>query len=193
MQRQEALLRVVPRWPHVATFRDPLTARQRRAHSPASLTSRAELLHLTVRRDTGTIWVASLAVLAWSDEDLRGVLAASRKGVLVAIAEDLTVPAGPIDADAVVATWRAARARAQLEGQQLQGATVSAKRRRADSDAAIERIRDRWPLSSSEWSTAALLAEAGLSRNTVNARLGGRELAQKRHQAADRRKARKDG
>lgn len=47
-----------------------------------------------------------------------------------------------------------------------------------------------WGLPSSEWSTAALLAEAGVSRNTINARLGTREVAQRRYQAAEKRRER---
>ncbi len=71
----------------------------------------------------------------------------------------------------------------------VRGAGKSAAKRRAATDAVIERIRLDWGKPSVEHSTDSLLKRTSapgrpLSYNTVKSRLGGRELAQARYQAA---------
>jgi hypothetical protein len=73
------------------------------------------------------------------------------------------------------------------------GGQKSASIRKAASLAGAKRIWDRWKLPSDEHKTAGLLAEAGISRNTMNAHYGcTREVAQARYQAALKLKATKD-
>ena len=191
IERQEELLSgAVPGWPPgVGVFIDRLTVRQRRAHQVDALTQRTSMLRPTSRASMGKIYVASLAVLAWGETDFRAVLEATRKATLHAVSDGVTIPPGQVDADEMVQQWQAARTKSRLQGAALVGAAVSAAKRSAIAAEGVAKIKDRWPLPSSEWSTAALLAEAGVSRNTVNAHLGGRETAQARYQAALKRKA----
>jgi len=180
IERQEAVLGAV--LPGAIAFRDPLDARQRRGHSPTVLAQRAEMLRATTRTaEGGTIYVASWAVLAWTPEDLEATVAsvAARGAQLVSVSEP-----GPPGVEA----WMAARTRSRLEGAALRGAAVSKARRLAATKAAVALIADDWGKPSSEVSTASLLARCGRSYNTVVAQLGGRETAQKRYQAALRRR-----
>jgi hypothetical protein len=198
MDRQTTLLSgAVPGWPPgVGLFQDPLTTRQKRAHQPDSLVQRANMLRPTTRRDMGTIFVASLAVLAWGEEDFRDVLAATRRAKIVSVGDDLEIPRGPIDEDSVVEAWKAARKNARLRGASLKGAAISAERRKGKNDAGIDRIRERWGMPNSEWSTLELRRIAGepgkpLAYNTISARLKGREEAQRLYQIKMKRQARK--
>lgn len=180
MERQEAALAAV--LPGAVVFRDPLDARQRRGHPPTVLAQRAEMLRATTRANKGgMIYVASWAVLAWTPEDFEATLASvAAKGLqLVSVSEP-----GPPSVEA----WKAARTRSRLEGAALRGAAVSMARRLAATKAAVALIADDWGKPSSEVSTASLLARCGRSYNTVVAQLGGRETAQKRYQAAVRRR-----
>ncbi len=191
-RRQERVLAErVPGWPNVSVYRDEITPRQRQAHSPAALAGRAQMLRPSARNGGDTIYVASLAVLAWDGADFDAVMEALAQRAATVWAGDLDIGfvAG---LDGIRDAFRASRKRASVEARQKAGAQVSAAKRRAASDAGVERIRDRWPLPSSDWRTADLLAEAGVSRNTVNARLGGREMVQKRHQAALKRRMKRE-
>jgi hypothetical protein len=112
------------------------------------------------------------------------VLAAAKaRGAAVIAVADV---AGPV----TVETWKQARAKSRLEGAAKLGGAVSAAKRKTASAAAVDKIRDRWALPSKEYPGPALLAEAGISRNTVNRVLGcNREQFQARHAAAQKRKA----
>lgn len=187
---------VLARSPHGVsdgqTFYDALTTTERRAHRPESLVERASMLRPTTRRSADTIFVASLAVLAWTQEDLLVVWEriAQRGATLVSEDDQMAFSPGTTG-ESLTKAWREARAKSRLEGSARRGARISGAKRRAAADEAVEKIRDRWGLPSSEVSTAELLREAGVSRNTVNARLGGRETAQRRYAAAQKRKAKR--
>lgn len=156
-------------------FVDELDRRERRAHQVASLVQRAQMLRPTARKGRGeAIHVASLAVLAWSAEDLLEVLntIAARGATLVSAT----------DQEVSVAAWREARDRARHERLQVAGAAVSAAKRRADTDAAIaEHVKPFWHLPSADHPTAALIERAGLTLNTIKSRLGPRQIAQFQH------------
>ena len=181
MERQEAVLADV--LPGCRVFRDVLDVRACRAHQPSSLVQRAAMLRTTTRGGSETIHVASLSVLAWGEEDMRAVLAAiqARGSVLVS--------SEGYQGDPLIA-WHAARRQSRLEGAALKGAAVSAERRLAASKAAAKLIEDRWPLPSKTHPTVALLAECGLSLNTVKAHLGPRPIAQYKHNLKLVRRAR---
>ena len=58
------------------------------------------------------------------------------------------------------------------------GAAISAMNRHRRVLLGVEKIKARWPQSSSKFPTEKLLAEAGLSLNTVKKHLGSRIVAQ---------------
>jgi hypothetical protein len=182
MDRQEATLADV--LPGATVFRDALDRRQRRAHTPDSLVQRAMMLRSTARsQNNEVIHVASLAVLAWSEADLREVLDAIKaRGAVLVSSEG-------INGD-LVAAWAAVRRQSRLEGAALRGSAVSAERRKAASEVAVKLIAGDWPLPSKDHPTAELLARCGLSLNTVKAHLGPRPIAQYKHRLKQARKAR---
>jgi len=184
MERQEAALADV--LPGATVFRDELDARARRGHSVASLTARAAMLRPTGRQLAGeTIHVASLAVLGWSEDDVRAVLATmAARGTVLVSSEG--IDGEPLEA------WRVAKRRSRLEGAALLGSSVSAERRKAASAAAVAIIKPYWPLSSAEYPTASLLTKCGLSLNTVKAHLGSRPIAQYNHRMKMARRRRKE-
>ena len=205
IERQEALLAErVPGWPRVTVYRDEPTARQRQAHQASGLLQRAAMLRSTKPRPGGeTIYCATLAVLAQGKVDFLAVLDAARARGATILPVDTGIAIGAaVPAEEAAAAYMASRlAGSQAKARQL-GAVVSAAIRRARADDGCERIRERWGMPSDAWPTAALCAEAGapgnpLSYNSVVARLGGREKAQARYQAAIKRaatrKAKADG
>ena len=194
IERQEAALCDV--LTGATVFREILPTRDRRAHRPAALIKRNEMLRVTRRPAGETIYLASLAVLAWSADDLAQCLAAAmaRNATVVALDIGLTIPPMPgaeVLHQAILA-FAESRRKSDAIRDGKAGAAVSASVRSAKADAAIERIKARWPLPSDAWSTADLVAEAGVSRNTVQARLGTRPAAQKKHLAAIMRRSKKE-
>ncbi len=184
MERQETALADV--LPGATIYRDHLDARARRAHDPASLQARAGLLRPTqaLARDE-TIYVASLAILAWSEDDMRAVLnAIASRGAKLVSSEG-------IDSDSLEA-WRQAKRQSRLEGAALRGSAVSAERRKAASLAGVALIKPFWPLPSKEYPTASLCEKSGLSLNTVKAHLGSRPIAQYNHRMKIARRRRKE-
>ena len=168
-------------------FVDRLDRHQRRAHQAASLVERERMTRQTSRRTTGEqVHVASLAVLAWAEDDLRGVLAA-----IEARGATLHTHDG-VEAADHVAAWVRARQLSRLRVAASKGGTLTAERRRAEARAKCEVIRERWEMPTTpETGTATLLAEVGLSRNTVNVYLGGRLAAQAAYQRREKRRRRK--
>lgn len=193
--RQEAMFaEKVPGWPKVSTYCDVLLPSVRKAHNASSLVERASMVRPTSRRNGGgeTVYVASLPCVAWGMNDLTGFLASlmERSATLVVLDVGLTIPpdAGARVLNKAVETFAATK-RQRVVGGSIVGATISANKRRAATDDAIARIRDRWPLPSKDYPTKALLTEAGLTYNTARDRLKARPEAQKWHLAAQKRKA----
>ena len=181
--RQEAMLADwVPGWPNVTVFRDILDARTRQAHQSVDLVNRAAMLRPIGRQREGeTIYVASLAVLAWSKNDFVDVLeAAKRRGAFIEALDGMNIPSVP------------AFAAAKVEGSRRQarqnGTRIAADRRAAEAEAKAMPFKERWRDKTER--TADLLAEMGLSRNTASKYLGRRELVLKRVEAQLKRKAR---
>ena len=181
VSRQEALLAAhIPTWPTVYLYRDILDARLRRAHSPLDLVNRATMLRATGNQRRGeTIYVASLAVLAWSKHDFEGVLAAAEtRGTTIVALDGEDVPS--------VSAFAVARRDGSRRQARENGLKASAAVRRERADIGCQRIADLWGYPTDMCPTSELLKLAGepgkpLSYNTVVARLGGRETAQRNY------------
>ena len=193
--RQEALLlEAFPAWPKgVTVFRDDIDARDRRGHSTELLVKRSEMLRGTTRKGhTERITLASLAVLAWSAEDMLEclTLALSRGATVRVLDVGLSIPPTP---DAVILheaakAFRTSRTRGVVMDRGKAGGMASAAQRIAEAKAKAETIRAEWALPSDDYPTLDLLAKAGISRNTARLYLGKRDVAQREHQAALKRR-----
>ena len=85
--------------------------------------------------------------------------------------EDVTTY-NPKQTDRLIAAWGRARTKSRLEGAAKRGGQKSASIRKAASLEGAKRIWDRWKLPSDEWPTKVLLAEAEITRNTMNVHYG---------------------
>lgn len=163
----------------MAIYRDELSKRaiQRRA----SLAQRDEfLLRATTRTASGgQVIVAALPVLAWTPTDLISVLVrlAGRHETLRSIAEDVTIDPATPNLEELKRIFNSAARRFSAKG--VPGGKASGIKRAADADAKIERIKPFWGLA--EPTTAALCKEHGISRPTIEARLGPRRAAQREY------------
>jgi hypothetical protein len=197
MQRQRAICAAqVPGWPDVPTYADLLPPAKRKAHSPASLTARRNLLRGTRRQDIEAIVLPSLACLAWEQSDfLQCVSDASARGAtLVALDTGRRIAPDASPGEVVEAAKEFMSGRRAKGGGPV-GYVVSAEKRSAEARAAAMRIKDRWELPTKDYPTDELLAEADICRNTANFNLGNRPDAQRLHrnqmaQAARNRKRR---
>ena len=179
IKRQELLLRAaLPDYPKgVTVFHDELDRHQRQSHLSANLVQRAEMLKKTRRKAPEDIYLAGLPPLAWTTRDLLVCLsrAVSRMATIHVLEPPLLI--GP-DAGADV-MLKAAEAfeesrKASQERRGVPGAKVSAERRIEAARAKAAAIRERWRLPIDQYPTAALLAEANISRNTAIFYLGPR-------------------
>jgi hypothetical protein len=194
---QETVLAAhVPGWPsEVAIFRDVLSRSERRRQSPEALVDRGEMLRPTKRQDSDTIYLASLTVIAWDENDFRNIMheITSRGSVVVAVDDDQRIDRS-VPLDTVVQTWKRARKKKRIANAQLKGGKISAERKKAKAAEGVERIRPYWGMPAHEWPTLKLRQMAGtidqpMAYNTIVAHIGyGRELAHKRYLAALRRK-----
>jgi hypothetical protein len=179
--KQEALFRTLDGWPMGYTaLRDDLDVRARRAHKTSTLVGRASLLRPSRRSDGETIYVASLAVLAWSVGDLLAVLTAAgmRGAAVVALDVGLTIPPSDVSAvlhQAMQAFELSRKADAALKAGEA-GSKVSVQRRTDAARAKCEIIRVRWLRPAYEHLTIDLLKEAQISRNTAKYYLGARPI-----------------
>jgi hypothetical protein len=192
----------VPGWPDVPTYCDTLPASVRKAHNVSSLggrqklmTDRANMLRPTSRntRDE-VVYIASLACFAWGVADFSSAIAAmgERGATLVALHEGITIPpdAGARSLAEAVKAFVSAK-RSVTGGGTKAGVIAAAATKRAMTDDAVKKIKDRWHLPTKDHPTWQLLAEAKLSLNTVVDRLGKRPAAQREHQKRLKREARK--
>ncbi len=184
--RQEALFASLPNWPKGYTvFRDEIDARTKRAHRPASLANRAELLRKTTRvRNGEDIYLASLGPFAWTQDDLLAqlTLAAARGATVHVLDAGLVI--APTPAAETLHKAVLAFAEARKAHKERHGGAVSGKRRRAAAEARAQVIEARWPMPSDDYPTAKLLVEAGLSVNTARLILGSRPEVQRMHRVA---------
>ena len=181
--KQEAILADwVPGWPNVTVFRDILDARTRQAHQAVDLVNRAAMLRPTSSKLGGeVIYVASLAVLAWSKSDFTKVLSdTARRGATIQALDGADVPSAP--------GFMAAKVEGSRRQARQNGTRIAADRRAAEAEAKAMPFKERWRDKTER--TADLLAEMGLSRNTASKYLGRRELVLKRVEAQLKRKAR---
>lgn len=199
LERQEAVLAAgVPGWPDVSIYRDRLSRGALKAHSPAALTERANLLRKTSRRTGETIYLASLAVLAWSAEDFMACLEAAqaRNAAVVALDTERRIEptAGARELREALSEFLAARRRDQTGNARKAAASVTAEKRKADSEARCALIRDDW--GNPETATADLLLRAGTKRGrrmvpmayrTAALYLGKRPLVLARQEATRKR------
>ena len=187
-RQEEVLAAAVPGWP-VQVYRDELNARDRQAHAPDSLRERAAMVRAArSRKKPSTVYVASLAVLARSADELVVVASELRERGVDLVALDIAVDARAMPAD-LAAAYKAARLKAARDKARAIG-TRNAALKLSKEDAALK-IKDRWGLK--EYKTADLLDEAKITRNTANKHLKmTREQAIKRHEAALKRRAKRE-
>lgn len=188
IERQEEVLdRELAGWRRMSVYRDILPPRARQSHGPADLTERADMLRPTRRPNGQPVYVASLAVLAWTLPDFLAVIGAmaARGDTLIGLTEGATLApeAGAADVAKAGEAFVTATRRTTGEGPG-KGGRISGERREARAKAACEAIRERWALPLDQHPTLALLAEAGVSRATAKKHLGRRDEAQRKYQLA---------
>lgn len=145
------------------------------------------LFRPTRRKDQLKLHVMSVAIIADNEKDFRSFMKniyAIGAHIETLDEEERAIWPGQ-GMEAAVSAWRSAR----VKGAAKIGARISADRKKASTKECIAKIRDRWPSPSKEWSTKALLKEAGLSLNTVKANLGSRLIAQHNERARVKRRA----
>lgn len=196
LARQHDVLAKVQGWEKLPRYTDTLTRRGLQARTPDLLEERGDMLRPTSRRSGETIYVASLAVLAFGATDLVNVLAAAaaRRATIEVLADDLTIPP---DAPAavvaeVMAAWERAKRRALTEGGRLAGVKVATERRRAATAVALDKVREDWSRPSDEVSTAELIERSGLTYKTLHEHFGPRKKAQRARLRKEQRAARRE-
>lgn len=203
MRDQLLKLATVPDGP-VEHYQDDLKPRALKAHSPADLKERAELLRRTARKGSAeTIYVASLGVLAWVGGDFLDCLAAAsaRNATVVALETGRSIPptAGARELAEALGEFLAARRRHQTRGGRLAGVEASKALRMADTRARAALIADDW--HGVDVPTAELLDRAGKERRgrlvpmawaTAVRLLGRRPTPEKMRAAATKRMERQN-
>lgn len=181
-------------------YRDWLSRRGLQARTPDLLEERADMLRLTSRRSTETIIVAALGCLAVSAADLTAVIAAAaaRRATIEVAADGLTIPPDPPAAlmAAVMAVWEKRRRQGLHERGRMAGQKAAVAKRNAETQAALDKVRDDWPKPSKEVSGRTLVERSGLTMKTLIAHLGPRRDAQRdflRREARQAKKERQNG
>lgn len=142
------------------------------------------LLRPTNRKAVDDLYMASLAVLAKTEDVFTKRMTALLKRFRIIAVEDGTTWER-VGGKKAVQSWKLARKKEAGS----HGGKISADKKKSRTKAAIDLIRDRWPMPSKEHPTRALLAEADISLNTAKAHLGKRPIAQYNYQAKLKRKA----
>jgi hypothetical protein len=196
MTQQELVLAAIPGWPEkVVVYRDHLDRLQWRGKNANSLTDRAELLRTTSRKEPNRIYVASLAILAWEENDFRAVVDAvmAHDGMITSVDDKFTI-SRDVSLDQAVSAWNKSRKRSRTIHVKSKGARISAERKKAIAAIGVAKIKQYWGMSADEWPTPLLRQMAGspgkpMAYNTIVEHLGvGRSVARKRHQASLKRK-----
>lgn len=152
---------------HAEHYQDDLRPAALKAHSPADLKERGELLRKTSRkRGDETIYVASLGVLAWVGGDFLDCLAAAsaRNATVVALDTGRSIPPtarAPELAEAL-GEFLASRRRHQTTGGRLAGVQASRALRMEDAQKRKALIEADW--HGTELPTSVLLDRAGKER-----------------------------
>lgn len=165
LDAQRKALAGVP--PPVERYEDVLKPRALKAHSPADLTERAELLRRTSRRrGAETIYVASLGVLAWQAEDFMACMgaAAARHATVEALDTGRSIPptATAKELAEALSEFLASRRRHQTTGGRLAGVQASRALRMEDAQKRKALIEADW--HGTEVPTSVLLDRAGKER-----------------------------
>jgi hypothetical protein len=169
LARQEAVhAELTPGWPDdVAVYRDKLSPRSLKAHSWLDLRQRSSMLRPTSRASNDeTIYVASLAVLAWVVDDFMRVASQAKARGATIQAHDTGRKIGPTagadELSAAVEEFQKAK-RSDLTGDgRRAGALVSAKVRGDNARARADLIWEDW--FKREVPTGELLRRAGGKR-----------------------------
>lgn len=151
----------------VEGYEDVLAPRTLKAHSPADLKERAELLRKTGRRrGDETIYVASLGVLAWVAEDFMACMAAAaaRNATIYALDTGRSIPptATAKELAEALSEFLASRRRHQTTGGRLAGVNASRALRMEDAQKRKALIEADW--HGTEVPTSVLLDRAGKER-----------------------------
>lgn len=151
----------------VEIYEDVLKPRALKAHSPADLTGRAELLRPTARRNAAeVICVASLGVLAWVAEDfMMAMAAAAKRNAVVSVQEtgrEIPPTATAKELAEALSEFLASRRRHQTTGGRLAGVQASRALRMEDAQKRKALIEADW--HGTEVPTSVLLDRAGKER-----------------------------
>lgn len=203
LERQEALhAERTPGWPDdVTVYRDKLGPTLLKAHAPSSLADWANLLRPTSRRPNGeTIYLASLAVLAWESEDFMGALAAAAKRHAAVVVLDtgrrIEPDAGAAELAEALSEFRASRRKEQTGDARKAAAAARVAKQRAELEKRLALIREDWRRR--DYSTEELLLRAGRKRKRdkkvtplsyATASLQPRPVAQREYEAGQKRAA----
>jgi exonuclease VII small subunit len=196
-QQELVLAGAIEGWPNgVAVYRDCLDRFERRARRVESLIDRDEMLRPTTRKDANQIYVASLAVLAWDENDFKTLveIVLAGNGVILSIDDKIEI-SNDTPLRQAIAAWDIARKRSRSNHVKSKAAKISAEKKKAIAALGVARIKPFWGLSAEEWPTPLLRQMAGrpgkpIAYNTIVEHLGvGRAVARKRHQAMLKRRA----
>lgn len=196
LELQERMLTEAVPTGTVILWRDALSPAERRRHKSQLLLDRKNMLRPTTRKSQLTIYVASLAVVAWTMPDMLVFLteAMKRAATIRVLDTDLTIQpdAGPdVLQKATEAFARGRRSRLGMSAGKV-GGKISAERRSAAAKAKADTVKPFWHLPSSEHPTAALVKRSGVSLNTLKLHHGPRPAAQRAYEAAQKRRQKKE-
>lgn len=173
LEYQDSVLApIVPGWPNVPVYT-----------GEEDLPS---LLRPTTRKTPDSLYMASLAVLAKNEDVFKAHMKALLKRNMQIIAIEDNWNGGKLNV--AVKEWKVARKKDHGK----RGGEKSAAGKKAVTLAAVGKIKDKWPLPSSEYSTKELLSIADISLNTAKAHLGKRPIAQYNYAAKLKRKERRN-
>lgn len=175
--RQEALLRdALPGYPkNVDVFRDELDVRKRQRREALALAQRAIMLRATTGKRGETVHIASLAVLAWTQDDMMQALtlALARGATVRVLDEALTIP--PNVGPDILHEAAKAFTKGRKAGSAFIGGKISGEAKAAVARAKAEKIRGVYGMPTEQMPWAELLRISGLTRNTIIKHLGPRK------------------
>lgn len=195
---QEALLSAAlegyPRG--VVVWLDKLDPGERRGHRISLLIERENMLRPSARRTGPDIYMASLAVFAWTADDMLEQLtfAMKRHATIHALDAGLVIPpnaGADILHQAVIEFAKGRKSRLGLSAGRV-GGKISAERRSAAAKTAAESVRAEWRLPSEAYPTIELIEKSGVSLNTLKTYLGRRSDAQRDYLAAEKRREKRE-
>lgn len=166
LEKQRAVL--ANSLPGTRVYVDELHPRDRQGHAVSALHQRRVMLRTTTRKAPLTIVVASLAVLGWKEDDIRGVLETilAREWTLVSLDDGATFGPGGLTVPATLKLWQEAKTKSRLEGAAKRGGMATKARVEAETAAKIKPYEHLW--GDPRYLSGDVLKMMGVSRNTAN-------------------------